>query len=322
MSEPVLDYVLPLEDWIQIGVEWIVNEWRPLFQAVRWPVASTLDAMETFLLDVPFFVFLAVLFLLAWRAAGWRVGIFSVVAMFFIGLIGLWEHAMTTFAIIFTALLFNVLVAYRWDCWRDVATSSGRYCGRYSTSCKRPPRSSYLVPVVMLFGVGTVPGVIATIIFSLPPVIRMTNLGIRQVTPEVVEAGHAFGATNLQMLRDIQIPLALPTIMAGLNQTLLLGMVMGTIASMIGAEGLGLIVLRGIGRLDVGLAAIGGLSIVLMAMLLDRITQAMGQSGRHAGPQPKTFRERLLHAIIGGTFLQQNPTVRTQQLTKGAEENA
>ena len=315
MSKPVLDYVLPLEDWIQIGVEWLVDEWRPLFQAVRWPVASTLDTMEAFLLDVPFLVFLAVLFVLAWRTAGWRVAIFSVVAMFFIGLIGLWDHAMTTFAIIFTALLFNVLVGVPLGL---VAGRSDRFW-----TVLRPvldimqttPSFVYLVPVVMLFGVGTVPGVIATIIFSLPPVIRMTNLGIRQVTPEVVEAGHAFGATNLQMLREIQIPLALPTIMAGLNQTLLLGMVMGTIASMIGAEGLGLVVLRGIGRLDVGLAAIGGLSIVLMAMFLDRITQAMGQRGRHAGPQPTTFRERLLHAIIGGPFLQQSPTARTGDST-------
>jgi len=320
MSEPVFDYVLPLEDWIQTGVEWVVQEWRPFFQAVRWPVAHTLDALEAFLLDVPFLVFLVVLFLLAWRAAGWRVGIFSVGAMFFIGLIGLWEHAMTTLAIIFTALLFDVLVGV------PLGLLAGR-SDRFWTVLRpvldimqTTPSFVYLVPVVMLFGVGTVPGVIATIIFSLAPVIRMTNLGIRQVTPEVVEAGHAFGATNLQMLRDIQIPLALPTIMAGLNQTLLLGMVMSTIASMIGAEGLGLVVLRGIGRLDVGLAAIGGLGIVLMAMFLDRITQAMGHSGRHAGPLPKTFQERLLRAIIGDGFLRQRFGSGNSQ--RGGEENA
>ena len=312
MAEPVFDYVLPLEDWIQTGVEWIVQEWRPFFQAVRWPVAYTLDNLEAFLLSVPFFVFLAVLFVLAWRAAGWRVGVFSVSAMFLIGLIGLWEHAMTTLAIIFTALLFDVIVGVPLGL---VAGRSDRFWAVVRPVLdimQTTPSFVYLVPVVMLFGVGTVPGVIATIIFSLPPVVRMTNLGIRQVTPEVVEAGHAFGATNLQMLRDIQIPLALPTIMAGLNQTLLLGMVMGTIASMIGAEGLGLVVLRGIGRLDVGLAAIGGLGIVLMAMFLDRITQAMGQSSHHGGPQPKSFRERLLRALIGGAFLQQNSPTQNQ----------
>lgn len=310
MSKPVFDYVLPLEDWIQTAVEWLVGEWRPLFQAIRWPVANTLDAMESFLLNVPFGVFLFVLFLLAWRAAGWRVGIFAVAAMFLIGLIGLWEQAMTTLAMIFTALVFNVLVG----------VPLGLLAGRSDRfwSGLRPvldvmqttPSFVYLVPIVMLFGVGTVPGVVATIIFSIAPVIRLTNLGIRQVTPEVVEAGHAFGATNLQLLRDIQLPLALPTIMAGLNQTLLLGMVMSTIASMIGAEGLGLTVLRGIGRLDVGLAAIGGLSIVLMAMVLDRITQALGQRRQVAGPQAVTTRERLLEALFGSAFMRR--AVRSQ----------
>lgn len=299
MAGPGFEYVLPLEDWIQSGVEWVVDHWRPFFQAVRWPIAQTLDAMEGFLLDVPFPVFLIVLGLLAWRIAGWRVAVFSVSAMFFIGLIGLWAQSMTTLAMIFTALVFNVAVGV------PLGLAAGR-SDRF-WSLLRPvldvmqttPSFVYLVPVVMLFGVGTVPGVIATIIFSVAPVIRMTNLGIRQVPQGVVEAGHAFGSTGWQLLRDIQMPLALSTIMAGLNQTLLLGMVMGTIASMIGAEGLGLTVLRGIGRLDVGLAAIGGLSIVLMAMVLDRITQALGQPVRHAGPQARTFNERVKQAIFG-----------------------
>ena len=306
MSSPVLDYVLPLEDWIQIGVDWVVAEWRPVFQAIRWPVAYILDTMEAFLLDVPFSVFLIVLFLLAWRAAGWRVGLFSVFAMFFIGLIGLWAQSMTTLAMIFTALVFNVLVGV------PLGVLAGRsdrvWLGLRPVLdvMQTTPSFVYLVPVVMLFGVGTVPGVIATIIFSIAPVIRMTNLGIRQVTPDVVEAGHAFGSTSWQLLRDIQFPLALPTVMAGLNQTLLLGMVMGTIASMIGAEGLGLTVLRGIGRLDVGLAAIGGLSIVLMAIVLDRITQALGQRRRHAAPQATTLNERVVRAIFGGEFGRQH----------------
>ena len=299
MSNPAFEYVLPLEDWIQTGVEWMVDHWRPFFQGVRWPVERTLDAMEGFLLDVPFHVFLVVLFALAWRAAGWRVATFSVAAMFFIALIGLWEQSMTTLAMIFTALVFNVLVGV------PMGVAAGRSDRFWAVLrpvldvMQTTPSFVYLVPVVMLFGVGTVPGVIATIIFSVAPVIRMTNLGIRQVPRTVIEAGDAFGATGWQLLRDIQMPLALSTIMAGLNQTLLLGMVMAAIASMIGAEGLGLTVLRGIGRLDVGLAAIGGVSIVLMAMVLDRITQALGQPVRRAGPQARTFNERLKQAVFG-----------------------
>ena len=142
------------------------------------------------------------------------------------------------------------------------------------------PPFVYLVPIVMLFGVGIVPGVIATIIFALPPIIRFTNLGIRQVQEEKVEAGYAFGATPRQVLWEIQIPLALRTIMAGLNQTLMLSLSMVVIAALIGAGGLGLTVYTGLGRLDVGSATVGGIGIVLLAVILDRVTQALGQTRR------------------------------------------
>ena len=137
------------------------------------------------------------------------------------------------------------------------------------------PAFVYLVPVVMLFGIGNVPGVVVTIVFALPPLIRLTNLGIRQVRPDLIEASRAFGASPWQMLTRVQLPLAMPTIMAGINQTLMLGLSMVVIASMIAVGGLGQMVLRGIGRLDMGLATIGGLGIVILAIMLDRITQAM-----------------------------------------------
>jgi ABC-type proline/glycine betaine transport system permease subunit len=140
------------------------------------------------------------------------------------------------------------------------------------------PSFVYLVPVVMLFGIGEVPGVIVTLIFAVPPLIRLTNLGIRQVSKEVVEAALAFGSTPNQVLWEAQIPLALPTILAGVNQSILLALSMVVVASMISVEGLGQMVLRGIGRLDVGLATVGGISIVLVAILLDRITQALGKA--------------------------------------------
>jgi glycine betaine/proline transport system permease protein len=128
----------------------------------------------------------------------------------------------------------------------------------------------------MLFGIGNVPGVVVTIIFALPPVVRLTILGIQQVPEDLIEAGHSFGASKKQMLYRIQLPLALPTIMAGVNQTLMLSLSMVVIASMIAVGGLGQMVLRGIGRLDMGLAAVGGLGIVILAILLDRITQVLG----------------------------------------------
>ena len=142
------------------------------------------------------------------------------------------------------------------------------------------PSFVYLVPIVMLFGVGIVPAVIATIIFALPPLVRLTNLGIRQVQTELIEAGEAFGSTRRQVLWEIQLPLALRTIMTGVNQTLMLALSMVVIGALIGAGGLGLTVYTGLGRLDVGYASIGGLGIVLMAIVLDRITQALADDAR------------------------------------------
>jgi len=138
------------------------------------------------------------------------------------------------------------------------------------------PPFVYLVPIVMLFGVGMAPGIIATIIFALPPIIRLTNLGIRSVPEDLIEAAFAFGSSPRQVLWEVQLPLALRTIMAGLNQTLMLALSMAVIAALIGAGGLGLTVYTGLGRLDVGAATEGGLGIVLLAMILDRITQALG----------------------------------------------
>ena len=142
------------------------------------------------------------------------------------------------------------------------------------------PAFVYLVPVVMLFGIGNVPGVIVTIVFALPPLVRLTNLGIRQVRPDLIEASRAYGASPWQLLWKVQLPLAMPNIMAGINQALMLSLSMVVIASMIAVGGLGQMVLRGIGRLDMGLATIGGLGIVLLAIVLDRITQAMGEPRR------------------------------------------
>lgn len=138
------------------------------------------------------------------------------------------------------------------------------------------PAFVYLIPIVMLFGIGNVPGVVVTIIFALPPLIRLTDLGIRQVPEDLIEASKSFGATDMQMLFRVQIPVAMPSIMAGINQTLMLSLSMVVIASMIAVGGLGQMVLRGIGRLDMGLAALGGISIVLLAIVLDRMTQSLG----------------------------------------------
>jgi len=274
------DYAtIPLDDWVDFLVkDWLVPNFRPAFRALQWPVDQVLNGLDTFLQSVPFPIFVIVAVLLAWWAAGRGVAVFSLIALVFIDMIQVWPETMTTLAMIVTAVLFCTVVGVPIGI---AASRSDRVAAGVRPILdimQTIPPFVYLVPIVMLFGVGIVPGVIATIIFALPPIIRFTNLGIRQVQEEKVEAGYAFGATPRQVLWEIQIPLALRTIMAGLNQTLMLSLSMVVIAALIGAGGLGLTVYTGLGRLDVGSATVGGIGIVLLAVILDRVTQALGQT--------------------------------------------
>ena len=273
---------IPLEKIIEQAVDWLVANYRPQFQAIKWPVEKTLNGIDGLLQIVPPIVIIAAIFLIAWRMAGWKVGIFGVVTFLLIGFLGFWEDAMTTLAMVISAVIFCVVVGIPMGV---IAARSDRFASfirPIMDAMQTTPAFVYLVPVVMLFSIGTVAGVIATIIFSMPPIIRLTNLGIRQVPSDVLEAAEAFGSTANQILLKVQFPLAKPTIMAGLNQTIMLSLSMVVIAALIGAGGLGVPVFEGLNSLRVGLAAIGGLSIVLLAMVLDRITQSLGEPRRGA----------------------------------------
>ena len=275
---------IPLDDWVSDGVGWLVGNFRPAFQAIKWPVEKVLNGLDGVLQATPFIVILVLVSLLAWRVAGRGVALFTIVAFLLLDALGVWSETMTTLSMILTAVVFCAVIGIPLGI---AAAASDRFA-----SGLRPvldimqtiPPFVYLVPIVMLFGVGLVPGIIATIIFALPPIVRLTNLGIRQVQGDLVEAGYAFGSTPRQVLWEIQVPLALKTIMAGLNQTLMLALSMAVIAALIGAGGLGLTVYTGLGRLDVGQAFLGGLGIVLLAIVLDRITQAMGTQGEESQP--------------------------------------
>lgn len=271
-------YRLPLDDWIQSAVDWLILNMRPLFLSIRWPVAKTLDGFEDLLHATPVWFFLLVSFFLAWRVASRGVAIFTAFSFLFIGFLGLWKVAMTSVAMVLTSVVFCILVGVPIGVLMSRSDRVARIVRPILDAMQTTPTFVYLVPIVMLFGIGNVPAVIATIVVSLPPMVRLTNLGIRQVSAELVEAGFAFGCTRWQLLREVQVPLAMPTIMAGLNQCLMLSLSMVVIAALIGAGGLGLTVYQGINRLDVGLAGIAGIAIVLVAISLDRITQAV--SGR------------------------------------------
>ncbi len=294
------EFELPVDDVINAIVRWLVDEWRPAFQAFRWPISYVLDNIQDFLQLLPFWVVIIAFFLIGWRSAGIRIGAFAAASFLMIAMMGIWDQAMETLSILATSVTFCVVVGI------PVGIAVGR--SNKLLFALRPildimqttPSFVYLVPVVMLFGIGTVPGVIATIFFSIPPIIRLTNLGMRQIPVETREAGEAFGATEWQSLIHIRLPLALPSIMAGLNQTLLMSMVMSVIISMIGAEGLGLTVLQGIGRLDVGIAGVGGIGIILLAISLDRITQGLGEEAKHfhGGDASQPLARRVVSVVF------------------------
>ena len=278
MLSPADIATIPFDDWINAFVRgWLVPNFRPFFQAVQVPVSFVLESLEAFLLWVPMLITTAVLALAAWRWAGRGMAIFTVLGFAFVDMIGLWPETMTTLAMIITSVLFCAVIGIPAGI---LAARSNIFWGILRPVLdimQTVPSFVYLVPIVMLFGVGMTPGIIATIVFALPPIIRLTNLGIRNVRGDLIEASRAFGSTDWQTLWDLQIPLALRTIMAGLNQTLMLALSMVVIAALIGAGGLGLVVNTGLGRLDVGGATAGGVGIVILAIVLDRITQGLGE---------------------------------------------
>ncbi|MET3791949.1 ABC transporter permease [Aquamicrobium terrae] len=271
---------LPLDDWIQMVVkDWLVPMLRPFFRLVQMPIQMLMDNLQALLLAIPFAVLLVLVVLGAWRAAGRGVALFTLVSLLLLEWIGIWRETMVTLAMIITAVVFCIIVGIPAGILAARSDRAAAIIRPILDVMQTIPSFVYLVPIVMLFGVGMVPAVIATIIFALPPLVRLTNLGIRQVQEELVEAGRAFGSTSRQILWEIQLPLALRTIMTGVNQTLMLALSMAVIGALIGAGGLGLIVNTGLGRLDVGYASVGGLGIVLMAIILDRVTQALGETG-------------------------------------------
>lgn len=275
--------LVPMQAWVTDALDWLVINFRPLFQSIKLPIDVVLKAIEAGLSHTHPFVVIAILMLSAWQFGSGRLAIGTGVSLLGIGIIGVWAEAMITLALVFTSVAFCVAVGLPIGIWLSRNDRAAAISRPVLDAMQTTPAFVYLVPIVMLFGIGNVPGVIVTIIFALPPLVRLTNLGIRQVPDDLVEAARSFGASPAQLLFKVQLPLAMPTVMAGINQTLMMSLSMVVVASMISVGGLGLTVLRGIGRLDMGLATVGGFGIVLLAIVLDRITQAMGVERRNKG---------------------------------------
>ncbi len=266
---------------VEAAVEWLNNSLSPLFDFISVILDSLMVLFENILLFPPDIVMILLLSALAWWLAGRNVGIFSVVGLTLIAAMGYWENTMITLSQVATSAIVALVIGVPIGIWSSRSKAVHTIIRPILDFMQTMPAFVYLIPAVLLFQLGAVPGVVATVIFSMPPAVRLTNLGIRQVDEEVVEAAKSFGSTDKQLLFKVQLPLATPTILAGVNQTIMLALSMVVIAAMIGAGGVGGDVYRGITQMNMGLGFEAGIAIVILAIFLDRITQALGAGSQN-----------------------------------------
>lgn len=299
------DFRIPIGEWVERGVEWTQDNLTGVLDGISDVLTFVINGFEDALQAVPPLALAAVIVALALWRVGWRFALFAALSVVLLFGMHIWEETISTLALVIGSSVLALAIG--------IPIGIGMARNDKVEMIVRPvldlmqtmPPFVYLIPAAIFFGLGKVPGAIATLIFAMPPAVRLTNLGIRQVSEENIEAGQAFGCTSRQLLFKVQLPLAMPSIMAGVNQTIMLALSMVVIASMIGAGGLGNTVLTGIQRLDVGLGFEGGLGVVLLAILLDRITQSFGQSARRAaraGPFAMLGRLRQVLLARKGEF--------------------
>ncbi|MCX4821892.1 ABC transporter permease/substrate binding protein [Streptomyces sp. NBC_01142] len=307
---------LHLGDWVDSGVDFLQKHLAWLFDAISSVVTGLYDGIDAVLTAPEPLLFAGILAVVAWWLRGLAAGALAFAGFALIDSIELWDDAMSTLSLVLVATIVTLAIAVPLGIWASRSKTVSAVIRPVLDFMQTMPAMVYLIPGIIFFGVGVVPGIIATIIFALPPGVRMTELGIRQVDGELVEAAEAFGTTPRNTLLRIQLPLALPTIMAGINQVIMLGLSMVVIAGMVGGGGLGGAVYRAIGNVDIGLGFEAGISIVILAMYLDRITGALGRQvsplGRRAlakatsvtgGRQIWSYRPQPVVAVAGVVVL-------------------
>jgi len=264
--------------YIEHFINWLTANFSGFFDGVNYGMTNFIGGVEAFWVWLPFYVTIAFMAGLAFWRAGIGNGFLTLLGLLFIYAMGYWDQTMQTFALVLSSTVLALALGIPLGIWSARSQTANRIIRPILDFMQTMPAFVYLIPAVLFFGLGTVPGAFATIIFAMPPVVRLTSLGIQQVPEDIVEATKAFGATSRQLLVKVQVPLAMPSILAGVNQTIMMALSMVVIASMIGAKGLGEIVLQGISQLRIGMGFEGGLAVVLLAIILDRITQHLGKS--------------------------------------------
>ncbi|OLT53652.1 glycine/betaine ABC transporter permease [Corynebacterium sp. CNJ-954] len=268
---------IPLGRWVSDFIDWFNRAFSWLLDFIGTVLGGAYDGVAAVLESPVYWVMIIVLAALAWAAASWKVALFTVVGFYVVRGVNQWTNTMDTLAMVFVAVVIAVVIAVPVGIWAAKSTTVSAIVKPVLDFMQAMPALAYLVPIMVIFGIGVVPGMIATLIFCLPPGVRFTELGIRQVNQETVEAGNAFGATPRHILFRIELPLALPTIMAGINQVIMLALSMVVLAGMAGADGLGGPVTQALQTLNVPLGVNAGVAVVILAIYLDRVTAGLGR---------------------------------------------
>jgi len=290
---------IPLGNWVESGVDWLSENASGFFNGITTGIDSMVTALETILLFPNVYITIVILAIIAylmnskgrkvfsrsaWKAGG-GIAIFTILGLLLLHMMGYWEETMQTIALILVAAIIALAIGIPLGVYASRNNAADEIIRPILDFMQTLPPFVYLIPAIIFFSVGNVPGVVATIVFALPPAVRLTNLGIRNVQQDVVEASQAFGCTKRQLLFKVQIPLAKSTIMQGVNQVIMLALSMVVIASMVGAGGLGQAVYKGILKADMALGFEAGVGIVILAIFLDRVTQSLAISKKQVREQ-------------------------------------
>jgi len=262
--------------YIEQFINWLTLNFAEFFNAVKYIVESVVNSVEFVFMYPPFYVIIALIALLSWKRSGLGLTVLSILGLMLIWAMGYWPQTMATLALILSAAFIALLIGIPLGIWAAKKPLAGKIMRPVLDLMQTMPAFVYLIPAVLFFGLGKVPGAFATVIFAMPPAVRLTSLGISQVPASIVEATRSFGATPGQLLFKVELPIALPTILAGVNQTIMMALSMVVISAMIAAGGLGEVVLKGITQLKIGVGFEGGIAVVILAIILDRITQSFG----------------------------------------------
>ena len=267
---------VPIGDFFERGIDFLKVHGESFFNALKESVLFIIQHFENLLQWIPWWMLILIFVILAFSLSGKKLAIFTGLGLTFIYSLDLWSETLDTLSLVLSSTLFTLLIGIPLGVAMSKNDNTQKILQPILDFMQTMPAFIYLIPSVIFFGLGKMPGAIATIIFAMPPVVKLTNLGIRQVPKDVIEAAISFGCTQKQMLRKVQIPLALPTILTGINQTIMLSLSMVVISAMIGARGLGEVVYSGVTQMKIGKGFEGGIAVVILAIILDRLTQSLG----------------------------------------------